>query len=295
MKLKEFSNELKEAREKSGVELQIIATKTRIDLKFLEALEEGDFNFLPDLYVKAFIRQYAKEIGLDEDDTLQKFNIAREKIKKPSAKEDQSESENEKDSGLKRPTKSGNDLFGQIRSFIDESTHPSSASEDTKKQYTIVLGVAGLGVILVSALIFFIFFNNSDEIIVEEKPYEEVLKETPARFIEEATITPDIENDASALNQLTLTIANVDSVDSAWVYVITDGINSREFLLLPNISSSVVANNNFRFTLGNSGVIKLTLNDEEIQFDGRRGAVRHFKVDRNGIERIYLPPQVEQE
>jgi cytoskeletal protein RodZ len=76
--LKNFTEELKDAREKTGITLQIVAAKTRIDIKFLEALEDGNFNFLPELYVKAFIKQYAKVVGLDEDETIQKYNIAKE-------------------------------------------------------------------------------------------------------------------------------------------------------------------------------------------------------------------------
>ena len=52
-----FAEELKEARTKSQLTLQHIASKTRIDLKFLEYMEKGNFNFLPDLYIKAFIKE----------------------------------------------------------------------------------------------------------------------------------------------------------------------------------------------------------------------------------------------
>ncbi len=62
--LKKFTEELKEQRERAGITLQNVAAKTRIDIKFLEALEDGNFNFLPDIYVKAFIKQYAKFVGL---------------------------------------------------------------------------------------------------------------------------------------------------------------------------------------------------------------------------------------
>ena len=61
--LNKFSEELKEARIKNGLTLQQIAAKTRIDLKFLENLENGNFAFLPELYIKAFIREYAKLVG----------------------------------------------------------------------------------------------------------------------------------------------------------------------------------------------------------------------------------------
>ena len=68
-----------------------------------------------------------------------------------------------------------------------------------------------------------------------------------------------------------------------------------DFLLLPKISKTIKANNNFYFTLGNSGVLKLILNGNVVDFDGRPGAVRYFKLDVNGLERVYKPPQLNNE
>lgn len=70
--LNKFADELKSKREESGLTLQQLATKTRIDIKFLEAIEQGNFAFLPELYVKAFVKQFAKTIGLDENVILKK-------------------------------------------------------------------------------------------------------------------------------------------------------------------------------------------------------------------------------
>ena len=53
-----------------------MAAITRIDIKFLEALDNGNFGFLPDLYVKAFIKQYAKAVDLDEQETVKKYEDA---------------------------------------------------------------------------------------------------------------------------------------------------------------------------------------------------------------------------
>ncbi|MCK7516561.1 MAG: helix-turn-helix domain-containing protein [Ignavibacteriales bacterium] len=53
-----------------------MAAKTRIDFKFLEAIDNGNFSFLPDLYVKAFIKQYAKAVDLDEQETIKKYEDA---------------------------------------------------------------------------------------------------------------------------------------------------------------------------------------------------------------------------
>ena len=76
----ELANELKTAREKNSMTLAQVANKSKIDLKFLEAMEHGDFAFLPDLYVRAFVKNFARTVGLDENKIYKKFEAARKGI-----------------------------------------------------------------------------------------------------------------------------------------------------------------------------------------------------------------------
>ena len=43
-----LSEELKASRIRAGITLQQLAGKTRIDIKFLEYFEDGNFSFLPE-------------------------------------------------------------------------------------------------------------------------------------------------------------------------------------------------------------------------------------------------------
>ena len=81
--LKKFAEDLREARIKSGISLQQIHFKTRIDIKFLEAIENGDFDILPEVYLRAIIREYVNFIGLDEKVEMYKYDLA--KAGKPKA------------------------------------------------------------------------------------------------------------------------------------------------------------------------------------------------------------------
>ena len=57
---------LKHRRESLGLSLLEIQDKIRINAKFIEAIEKGDFDALPNpLYIKIFLRSYAKFLGLD--------------------------------------------------------------------------------------------------------------------------------------------------------------------------------------------------------------------------------------
>ena len=67
-----LAEELKLAREKSQLTPEYIAQKIKIDLKFLRMMEKGDFTFLPDIYIKAFLKEYARMVGLDENLIIKK-------------------------------------------------------------------------------------------------------------------------------------------------------------------------------------------------------------------------------
>jgi cytoskeletal protein RodZ len=290
---KQFAEELKAAREKVGISLQQIAAKTRIDIKFLKALENGDFNFLPELYVKAFIKQYCKVIGLDEQEILYKFNLTivgktgEEKEEKSGHSATSEEAKGINESVMPKQTKKS------PISFTDDSANKRQNTESQKKQNPLLIGGGALAAILVLILGYFLFFNKSNDIIVEEKPFEEVLKETPKRYIDEKNNLP-AQNLVSNLDKLTLTFTDIDSTDSAWVLVIIDDTTQTDFMLLPKISRLVTATNNFKFTLGNSGATEISFDSKPLAFDKRRGAVRHFKFDKNGLERLYSPPQLNQ-
>ena len=58
-----FFHNLKQLRVAQGITLEDIAAKTRINFKFLEALEDGQFDILPPTYIRLFLRSYCQQIG----------------------------------------------------------------------------------------------------------------------------------------------------------------------------------------------------------------------------------------
>jgi len=74
----QIADELKNVREKQGLSLAQVANKSKIDIKFLEAMEQGDFSFLPDLYVRAFVKNFARTVGLNENRIFKKYEAAKQ-------------------------------------------------------------------------------------------------------------------------------------------------------------------------------------------------------------------------
>ena len=73
--MKEIGEKLKEARENMGITIEEVATDLNIPKKQVENLEEGSMESFKDIfYLKYFIRDYAKYLGLNKEDLVDEFN-----------------------------------------------------------------------------------------------------------------------------------------------------------------------------------------------------------------------------
>lgn len=283
--LDRFAEQLRKARLKKGVSLQQIAAKTRIDFKFLEAIDNGNFGFLPDLYVKAFLKQYAKAIDLDEQETIKKYEDV---IAGKAIDDDEPKSLLEQKIEISKPEPEI-EKEKPIPIFDGSNLTSKAPAKPDGMQKKIRVLIYAAGIILAGVLVYFAMMNRSSTIVVEEIPYEKVLEETRNRY---QTKEEPIETPSVTINSDTLTLqfVNTDSLDSAWVMVIYDNLKKEDFLLYPKNTKTVYAADNFKFTLGNSGVILLRLDNELLNFEGKRGSVRHYEITRKGIQRLTSPP-----
>jgi cytoskeleton protein RodZ len=82
----DLGSRLKRAREEQGLPLKIIATRTKISVSALEALERNDLTRLPGgIFGRAFVRAYAQELGLDADQTVSDFQADLEESERLAA------------------------------------------------------------------------------------------------------------------------------------------------------------------------------------------------------------------
>lgn len=66
-----LGEELKRRREERNISLTDISEATRIGTRFLKAIEADNFSVLPGgIFTRSFIRAYAREIGMDEDEAI---------------------------------------------------------------------------------------------------------------------------------------------------------------------------------------------------------------------------------
>src|SRR5688572_3995901 len=74
-----FGEWLKRQRELRDIGLREVSDTTKINLRYLEALEENRFSALPaPVFARGFLREYARYVGLDPDEVLNYYDAAQQ-------------------------------------------------------------------------------------------------------------------------------------------------------------------------------------------------------------------------
>lgn len=69
-----FGPRLRRERERRGISLETIASLTNVSVELWTGFESNDFSRWPTgLYARAFVRDYAKAVGLDADEVVDDF------------------------------------------------------------------------------------------------------------------------------------------------------------------------------------------------------------------------------
>lgn len=75
--LKKFGEDLIKIRESKKITINDISAKTRVHKSILEKMEGGDFSFFTTTHIRAFLKQYAKVVGIDGDELLFNYEMAK--------------------------------------------------------------------------------------------------------------------------------------------------------------------------------------------------------------------------
>ena len=70
-----FFDALKQHRESQNIEIAEICDFTKINPKYIQAIESGEFQILPTVYMRLFLRAYAEFIGADSVKALEDYEL----------------------------------------------------------------------------------------------------------------------------------------------------------------------------------------------------------------------------
>ncbi|MFC2085420.1 helix-turn-helix domain-containing protein [Bacteroidota bacterium] len=278
--LKKFAEELKSFRESNNITIEDIHRKTRIDIKILKALENADFNIMPEVYIRAFIKEYAKSIGKDEMEVIQDYELA--KSGKASEQPETEEIEQSEKGETKKP---------QVYFASDEQSSLDKVSSNKTKTKSVLFAVGGI-FLIVAIAVYFLFIKDSQKEIIKETPFERILADNHEktdsvnRFDLVETKNDEISNPTQSELQWKLQLL-IEALDTVWVRALSDNSTS-EFILSPNLSKKLYADKNFTLLIGNAGGVKLTLNGNPLELRGKIGEIKNIRIDSVGLHYLRI-------
>jgi len=300
MTLSELGQKLKQEREAQGITLEQIQQKTKISLHILKAIEEGNTSLLPHpVYVKGFVQDYARNLGLDWKEIGEQFaNLYRA--------EDKHENLEELPTSLKAKLGGGRtyrcskiialSILGitavvlvwlAVSSFFSsekdvQKIEKNSPLLEEKQGNDTALVQNGSGIIndfesQNASTLMFNAGNETNETVVNENATE--VKETE----ESKNTTLKIQNDVvkkgenstfnkheTAIQQKTVIVM---AVEPCWFEITKDGIQ-KEFYLRPGGKVILTFTKFLRLRLGNAGGVKLKYNGQDYPIQARSGQVK---------------------
>ncbi|MFA6468127.1 MAG: RodZ domain-containing protein [Bacteroidota bacterium] len=254
-----FSEELRKERESKQITLSDISQRTRINIKYLQAIEQGAFDVLPQTYVRAFIKAYAEAIGVNAVEALKKYDIH-------STPEHKFETATTKD---------------EARNYL----HPENADHELKQEKKVrmitmsVLMVVGL--VILAFYLWDYFESVIPSQVVKETAFQNVVKEQ--ELLQPQAVAVDTVDSTSIAKAV---VPKVDSLvlrvvasDSVWITIIRDSLPPRSGYMLRGRYRTYIARKGFSISVSDGGSVRLLLNGKEIAPIGEKGKrVRNAKI-----------------
>lgn len=249
---KSLFESLKEIRLEKGISLELIGEKYRVQLKYLESLEEGDLLAIPEVYDKLFFRSYIKALGLDEEKYYDEFIRIRRRIR------------------------------------VDKTTTVfefSKKSEVEKKLINMRNALVLLPVILVVIVVWLMVSNtemihsNSTEPVNEIDIREVVRKMEVQPVTEQDTVETGLVSVPG--DTLNLTIRGLKRT---WFRVVRDKSDTLEYLFKGGENVNLTALNGYEFLIGRANGLAFSLNGRDLGSVSKDSVVvRYMKIDSTGI------------
>ena len=294
----------RQVRETKGLTIDEVASKTRIRTDFVKALEDGNFAKLPDqVFVRGFVRSYARSLGLDEDDAIHRFvqsagayydkQVERERLKVRQAEEERKRQANRKAVAIAIGIAILTLIFLLSREQSSLLVHRSSSdppasaskrivpptpeSQDAppSQQAEAVLPAtkakpSGSPAVSAKASV----ENNAGPVTVPASAASAVLElaaPVPSSLGSDGPLGGiSLEGSRATDEQLAL---DLEATELSWVVVQVDGGSPQEALLRPGEKARWKGQDQFILTLGNAGGVKAELNGKPQKPFGQSGKV----------------------
>ncbi|GKS59241.1 XRE family transcriptional regulator [Nitrospira sp.] len=288
----------KQVRETKGLSVEEVALKTRIRADFVRAIEEGNYAKLPDqVFARGFVRSYARSLGLDEEDAIQRFvqsagsyydkQNERERLRQKQEEEDRRKRSSRKAVGFAIAVALGvlvilltRQQSGQLLKRASQDFTPPTKAAATARTGKDVASAGAQSP------------GESDALAEEVNsaplpptkphaaaaPVESSAPQTPIQSAPSAQTGGGTEGPLAGLSvdgpsSGDPLLLDLEAVELSWVVVQIDGGSPVEALMRPGERAQWKAMDQFALTLGNAGGVKAELNGKPQKPFGPSGKV----------------------
>jgi len=265
---------LKKERESKKITLEQVEEATKIRRKYLEAIENEKFEVLPgEVYVKGFVAAYLKYLGIKERPDV--VEILKPKPAPVDISEQIAAAEQAHEEQASRKLQRS-DKKNKKKEVFEEPP----LTKNTKM--ILFISIAAILVLLVLQSVYSVGQPNPNE-----NPQQNIAGEQQGEAANQENTDVPVEPPVPEEPvydglEMSLEILNLDpnKKDKCWMKVTVDG-TATEYNLTEGQIQQVHAAEQIDLHLGNAGVVKVTLNGQELGTLGAQGKVvkESFKVD----------------
>ncbi len=274
-----FGEEIKRERELRKISLREISDATKINIRFLEALENNDFEHLPGgQFNKGFIRAYANYLGIDPEKIVNSYLLEiskQEEAKKPS-------------------------------SPIIPSTEKKKPN---KSMLPIIIAAIFIAIVVIIIIILVPWSSNKGARKVEKK-MEDVMKEPMEEKLEETKKKPEEENreegisvkmgkvspqsredimeaPEQSMQEIQTISLNVEVQKQAWIHARCDGDELLNTTLFPGDRRTLMCDKELIISLSDVEAFHIFSKDIRLQFPREEGKrISNFKITTKNLEKL---------
>ncbi|MGD1972867.1 MAG: DUF4115 domain-containing protein [Desulfobacterales bacterium] len=231
-----FGRYLQAIRLEKKISLEQVSKQTRIGLGNLLLIEQENHEQLPvQVYVKGFLRSYAKAIGADGDEVIRRYDSCIEVVQKISDSE-----------------------------YASKGTGP-------RIWLKLLISLVFLICIIGASLLAIFFFRQAP---TADHPSEQKTTAETEQAVDTQDAKNELDPAAKPVKVVPEKwLLHVAAVEETWLKVIMDEKESSEYHLNTGDELKLEAVSGFNLLIGNAGGIKLTLNDKPVPISGKSGDV----------------------
>ena len=277
--MRRLGERLKSEREAQGIKLEDLSARTRVSVRLLSAIESEDFDQLPGgVFNVSFVRQYARHVGLDEDEIVAEFNeIARPgELKLIDREQDPA-------SGIQPPP--GVSLAERFVEYARryQLTPPVAL--------TLVLVMIATGVMF-SNWDWDSGFSSVTDLLPRRSKTLAQDTEAPALSAEEAARVSNLPPSPPPAPPKAVRVL-LEMSATVWIRASADEERQFQRTFQAGDSRVIEGDESVRLLIGNAGAVAAKLNGEPLPRFGGSGQVRRVLLTPAGMEIIFPPKKPE--